>query len=1150
MLTPYNSGHSLQKGNKCSLFNSLMIWIWILFTINNISLSSGAIYTSSRRVFFKTSSSPNTCTRYIDLSFTFDDTTTTIDISGVFGGFLLNQWVAIGFPDRSTYTDTTANLMESYAIAVTETSPGNRAIQEFIIESNTICDVNKPLSCFTLQPKQDLLNTFVNDTHFQFTRALDTQDSWDFQFEPNDIRSCTPYLVTVAIGGDSEYALGDSTSHAFGKSFMYFYRDDQVFNSSLTAFNSFNTIDSVGSIQGTQTVSVEMDRTSETVHIVHTIYDNGTLNPEEHARFFAIGFPDWLPLNDYYNVPDAHDIDFVNMYIDNQDWEYPEFVPSCGVCATCNTPSASYFNSYSLPNTTICAGDINCTCSTKLSNGYNAINVNSFTYDTNGWVIDYDLSFRQCGYEFNPNEYETCRLFTMVVAGGSADDSCASSWYLGHEQEHNTATEQINLRIPTPEPTGSPTEATVNPTRQPSINPTMFPTLHPTKHPTEVPTTAPSRTPTTNPTTSSPSKSPTNPTINPTLNPTLVPTLTPTMDPSKDPTRNPTTEPTFDPTIDPTADPTENPTNPTENPTKDPTMDPTDDPTRDPTIDPTIDPTQDPTSDPTIDPTSHPTMDPTFVLLPCDKTSWPLEIDFTFVTDTNMDFIDEMRDLIVWVLKKVVVSITVGVDHWNERKWCAELLPEKFIVESTNDVKQRRRLFADTTSYKATAVVDINEDLKSDIFVDDFNWVSFSNTYSVAIGTKLQSRNIIPDAQSIQITDIDINEINPGKSKVLDFALITLITLLSFGVLLMIVGQIIALKTGADDLHIFAIALFLIYVWDQYSDIFFAISLYNSYVSSSPFYIGLFVATLTFILVPFAKNVKDLWILQEKWKTTQVLTDRYTEWIDANGTMLFFLSFLCGSTYAPLMLVNSNLFGWRLFSMGLSQKELKEINQKRVINVVLMENAPQLVIQVIFLGSIRGLSGISLLAIISSSVSICVAILSSMQQRKMNKGGKASTSLFSFKVSYDVNDVNVDKELKEFEHKPTSLSAGIAEMLKLDSKTIECLPIQRFTDQTYGGSLEILFYIRTATKTFDQLNHELQESTNAKDQQNSFLAKQIIRAWNMQSNVKLVITGYNSFPSNDDGDNTTKSNMEIEIAPIVTNETQPNIAGESQNDEK
>ena len=105
-------------------------------------------------------------------------------------------------------------------------------------------------------------------------------------------------------------------------------------------------------------------------------------------------------------------------------------------------------------------------------------------------------------------------------------------------------------------------------------------------------------------------------------------------------------------------------------------------------------------------------------------------------------------------------------------------------------------------------------------------------------------------------------------------------------------------------------------------------------------------------------------------------------WNRKHRKKLIFATMLSGGMYYSVQLLNSRLFGLKVLDMGLSHRQMLYIAQKTVIVTALVENAPQIVIQILFLTTtkkhFRDLGIALILALISSILSLAFALVSSL----------------------------------------------------------------------------------------------------------------------------------------------------------------------------
>eukprot|EP01083_Nonionella_stella_P175490 611281_1 len=320
-----------------------------------------------------------------------------------------------------------------------------------------------------------------------------------------------------------------------------------------------------------------------------------------------------------------------------------------------------------------------------------------------------------------------------------------------------------------------------------------------------------------------------------TVNPTIAPT-------SANPTVNPTIAPT---TVKPTVNPTIAPTsaNPTVNPTIAPTtVKPTVHPiTAHPTLNPTITPTTgNPTVNPTIDPTPQPTPYDNYE---CDEIPYILVIFFEITTDQD-DFEDELVEILITVMTNTIKSL-IDV-QWNG-DWCINLIKQNLIPYGN-----RRRLLQDTVRYRS--MFNMNKAIKNDVFDNaDFRFNVFKKRFADNLKARLSSTTLIQDEAGFSmdsVTDIEDIAENTTTTKsepffdLTDPLMVSLMILVGFSISIMISGKIHARYSDRDDFRLGPVFLFSIYVWDFYTDLLFAMSLYTTYVTPDTIdYMVLFVAS-------------------------------------------------------------------------------------------------------------------------------------------------------------------------------------------------------------------------------------------------------------------------------------------------------------------
>ena len=109
----------------------------------------------------------------------------------------------------------------------------------------------------------------------------------------------------------------------------------------------------------------------------------------------------------------------------------------------------------------------------------------------------------------------------------------------------------------------------------------------------------------------------------------------------------------------------------------------------------------------------------------------------------------------------------------------------------------------------------------------------------------------------------------------------------------------------------------------------------------------LFLCSICFLIVPLLCNVLQLHFEVLKWLKDPALknTQAY-HWVKTKVKLLYFISVICGSSFSAIALCNSYLLQLSPFSMGLSRYHRSIFQNKRFFSIVLLENIPQLAIQI------------------------------------------------------------------------------------------------------------------------------------------------------------------------------------------------------------
>eukprot|EP01083_Nonionella_stella_P080654 221711_1 len=465
----------------------------------------------------------------------------------------------------------------------------------------------------------------------------------------------------------------------------------------------------------------------------------------------------------------------------------------------------------------------------------------------------------------------------------------------------------------------------------------------------------------------------------PTSDPTAAPSFSPTL-PSTSPTGSPSYSPSFSPSQSPTYSPTNSPTNP---PTSAPTTPPTTTPTETPTISPTFSPSNAPSSSPTFAPTYHPIASNDFRYF----------IEITFVlTGVNVNFngrigknaMNESKHILN-VLKEEYVRDDPNIAHQDcllemisiEGVEIAEIIP-RTAIDWTNKKQLELLVNTECTEFACASIKE--QSRPTNDFDDD---VSDQLRAYYNISLELRTKN----ADSLEIVDKNA-EVEPT-----DWVLYGISTICGF---LMIIGFCALLFNKispkkrcrclpgfeiVDDAKWTAVWIFALQFWDFYSDINLSVEIWNT---DKDFYAGENLLLLIsafgstfFVITPYIANLVvaariKLWIRNNSMAKS---------YFEGNTPLFAILVVITGGAYPALALVSSRIFGLQIMSCGLTQYELKQMSQIKVLGTVLLENVPQLVCQGLYAYAIGNTTPAVQMAFIASLLSVTASSLSYLIDR-------------------------------------------------------------------------------------------------------------------------------------------------------------------------
>eukprot|EP01084_Bolivina_argentea_P129062 228012_1 len=191
-----------------------------------------------------------------------------------------------------------------------------------------------------------------------------------------------------------------------------------------------------------------------------------------------------------------------------------------------------------------------------------------------------------------------------------------------------------------------------------------------------------------------------------------------------------------------------------------------------------------------------------------------------------------------------------------------------------------------------------------------------------------------------------------------------------------------------DYFSLSAIITALIQILDMLSDIFFAIDVWSHLKSELIFngkefqFISIFFLSIVFIIVPVIVSLFQLYFASEKhW----LHNNRIRAWLSRYSKILYLMAVLSGSAFTAVELFNSSMFALNIFYMGLSKQYLLSFMIKKVYSIVLLENCMQLILSLWYMLLLGRLEFIPLASMIFSVISIIVAVITIILQKRIYK---------------------------------------------------------------------------------------------------------------------------------------------------------------------
>ena len=208
-----------------------------------------------------------------------------------------------------------------------------------------------------------------------------------------------------------------------------------------------------------------------------------------------------------------------------------------------------------------------------------------------------------------------------------------------------------------------------------------------------------------------------------------------------------------------------------------------------------------------------------------------------------------------------------------------------------------------------------------------------------------------------------------------------------------------------------------------------------------------------FLILPITANIIQLNKAISQWRKNRDTRDIVSPWIIDNGATLYLLTLLTGSAFGAVELCDSHLFQLEVFSLDLPKRHKQVFKNQRIFSIVLLENIPQFILQLIYLTifttNISANNSEAYITIIAMFFSVMSIILTLFEYKSKKMAIESEyVMIVTFKVeSKEIQQMSKNKFRKTIVNKRNGLTYQISKILNVDYYEIEQLkPIR----QRYG----------------------------------------------------------------------------------------------------
>eukprot|EP01083_Nonionella_stella_P098060 275667_1 len=504
-----------------------------------------------------------------------------------------------------------------------------------------------------------------------------------------------------------------------------------------------------------------------------------------------------------------------------------------------------------------------------------------------------------------------------------------------------------------------------------------------------------------------------------------------------------------------------------------------------PTLEPTLEPTTFPTTKMTVNPTVFPTEIPTehpidWIRSTADYDRISFVLSFVCETQLDLSTIDWKALVLDGLLNAFEADLRFLVDTKIDGGIYA-LQDRQDAMHKTQSNTKRVLLGASDTIYYFDIECNVSTD-RMYLAETDVCAAGFAHAFADGFDGSMDQIQIYALAECD--TDLLIKTWFVNDADALPIDALPIVILLIGLTLVLVMAIIVQCIRTYDNLKTKQLLLWAVYVTNAYCDVFIA---FHLCVTWRLLWEGMI--SFVIVIIPWIKSIWFMNIFVAHWRCDTAHGELLKRWLDPYHRLLYALSFILGSSYAAMAMVNTNLFGIDVFSMGLSP-DLHQIFRKQRFWVVLLRNIPQIILQTVLMAVHP--STYSVVALCASIGSIVAYVYNRCTAYPYNDGS-AKCMVFSWRIS----SVSIARNASRFGNKCDALRQTVSKILEINDKQerLDLLNAIQYFDTDIGGLTVYILITSKIDKNMEYFMKELQRVM-----QNNTLSKQIQRIWGLPTN--------------------------------------------------